>query len=134
MWVNNKNLTFNSDGADGGSLLGSSKNKVVVKAIRLKNLLEKENNIDFLKIDIEGAEIEVIKDCQRSLDKVQNIFIEYHSFINMKQSLQIILEILTKNGFRYYLDTINKPIHPYLDIDGESSMDLQVNIFGKKNE
>ena len=134
VWVNNKNLTFNSDGADGGSLLGSSKNKVVVKAIRLKNLLEKENNIDFLKIDIEGAEIEVIKDCQRSLDKVQNIFIEYHSFINMKQSLQIILEILTKNGFRYYLDTINKPIHPYLDIDGESSMDLQVNIFGKKNE
>jgi len=32
-----------------------------------------------LKIDIEGAEYDVLKDCEDSLENVKNIFVEYHS-------------------------------------------------------
>ncbi|KKP68378.1 MAG: hypothetical protein UR66_C0006G0079 [Candidatus Moranbacteria bacterium GW2011_GWE1_35_17] len=133
VWVNDENLTFNSEGADGGSLVGNFNDKQTVKALRLKDLLENEEVIDFLKMDIEGAESEVIRDCANSLKNVKNIFVEYHSFKNQKQDLDEILIVLRKNGFRYFLETINKPTNPFIQTENDNPMDLQVNIFGVKN-
>jgi len=76
VWVDNKGLKFASEGADGGSIYGKD-NKVKVSSIRLKDFLENEEKIDMLKIDIEGAEYEVLKDCRESLGHVQNLFVEY---------------------------------------------------------
>ncbi len=99
-------LNFSASGNLGGSLthnkLGqevSENNSLPVSAIRLYDLLDKE--IDFLKIDIEGAEIEVLKDCEDRLKNVVNIFVEYHSNPNDKQELDAVLSILTNAGFRY---------------------------------
>lgn len=133
VWINDEMLTFNSEGADGGSLVGSFDNKQQVKALRLKNLLENDEEIDFLKMDIEGAESEVIKDCADSLGNVKNVFIEYHSFKNREQDLDEILRILRINGFRYFMETINKPANPFIQINNADPMDLQVNIFGIKS-
>ena len=54
-----------------------------VKTVRLKNFLHR--SIDFLKIDIEGAEYEVLKDCEEFLFNVDKIFVEYHSIYNEEQ-------------------------------------------------
>ncbi len=103
-------------------------------SLRLKDLIDNEEKINMLKIDIEGAEIDVIKDCKESLDKVENIFIEFHSFINKPQELDVILKILSENNFRYF---IKQPVDrniPFIIKTNKNypEMDLQLNIFAYK--
>ena len=131
VWTSYDRLEFGCDGADGGSVY-LAKNKMFVETIRLKDYLEKEPRIDFLKIDIEGAEYEVLKDCSKSLDNVKYIFIEYHSWNNRDQKLSEILAILENNRFRYYLDNIAPRKYPFINYGKEQNMDLQINIFGVK--
>ncbi len=61
------------------------------------------SNIDFLKLDIEGAECDVLSSSE--LDKVNSGLIEYHYGFN-GNFLSTILNILEKNGFSYI---INEP-------------------------
>ena len=61
------------------------------------------SNIDFLKLDIEGAECDVLSNSE--LDKVNSGLIEYHYGFN-GNFLSTILNILEKNGFSYI---INEP-------------------------
>ncbi len=132
VWINNNEIEIASEGADGASVFGDG-NKIKVPAARLKEVIEKHCEIDFLKIDVEGAETEIIKDIADSLGNVRNIFIEYHSFIKMQQSLGKILEILEMNGFRYYIcnEMIRK--EPFINKTKNSSeFDTQLNIFAYK--
>ena len=92
--------------------------------------MQKEEIVDLLKIDIEGAEYEVLKDCEDTLDNVENIFIEYHSWNNSPQKLSEILAILEKNNFRYYISSICGRSHPFINTGLDQNMDLQLNIFG----
>lgn len=132
VWINNTGVSFTSDGADGGSILGEE-NKVNLESIRLRDLLMAEENIDLLKMDIEGAEFDVILDCQDHLSRVQNIFIEYHSWNNSSQNLSKILNVLEKNNFRYYIEDLHKRKIPFVNKASNQIMDLQLNIFGYKN-
>ena len=136
IWIENTMLNFSASGNLGGSLthnkLGqevSENNSLPVSAIRLYDLLDKE--IDFLKIDIEGAEIEVLKDCEDRLKNVVNIFVEYHSNPNDKQELDAVLSILTNAGFRYDIkEAWNNLPYPYFRENYNPCFDLQLNIFG----
>jgi len=87
-----------------------------------------------LKIDIEGAEYEVLMDCRDSLLNVKNIFIEYHSFNISDQNLSEILQILQKNKFRYFIKSPNNKDAPLINKKSKfnPAMDLQLNIFGYK--
>ncbi|HNW25910.1 MAG TPA: FkbM family methyltransferase [Candidatus Gastranaerophilaceae bacterium] len=133
VWVNNDNLCFNSEGADAGSIVNNFDCKQTVKALRLKELLQKESEIDFLKMDIEGAETDVIIDCAEELKKVKNVFIEYHSIVDKPQTLDKILSIITNAGFRYHLQNISNQQHPFIERNIYCNMDLQVNIFGYRS-
>jgi hypothetical protein len=89
-------------------------------------------NVDFLKIDIEGAEFDVLKDCQDNLSFVKNIFIEYHSNPLEPQILSNLLRIIADAGFRYYIKEawVNRQ-QPYIEKSlNQSVYDLQLNIFG----
>lgn len=129
VWINEDNLHFQSDGALGGKIT-SRPEGITVPAVRLKDFLNQE--IALLKIDIEGAEYEVIKDCENELHNVKNIFIEYHSLPNEKQMLDEILTILSNSGFKYYIKEAweNQKI-PFMETKGPL-YDLQLNIFGKR--
>ena len=129
VWVDDEGLEFSSEGADGGSIYGED-NKVKVSSIRLKDFLENEEKINMLKIDIEGAEYEVLKDCQNSLENVENLFVEYHSWNNDTQKLSEILNIFEKNNFRYYIEGLTKRKYPFINKGESENMDLQLNIFG----
>ena len=130
VWISDGQLSFNADGADSGSISqGETEDNIIVESISLKELLKKESNVDLLKIDIEGAESEVIPDIKSELYKVRNVFIEYHSFRNKKQNLGEILEILSEVGFRYYLSTQNNRKSPLVDLGKHDTMDYQTNIF-----
>lgn len=133
VWINNDGISLSLEGADGASMYSTS-NQAKVSSIRLKDLLEKESKIDLLKVDIEGAEYEVIKDCRNSLSSVKNIFIEYHSFANNKQNLSEILLILEENKFRYFIKPVSDREMPFINKKNKFNpdIDLQLNIYGYK--
>jgi len=134
IWVNNNDVELSVEGADGSSVyLGENVQKVT--SVRLKELLDSESKIDMLKMDIEGAENDVILDCGDSLKVVDNIFIEYHSYTNSKQKLSKLLDVLEKNDFRYFIRNDSDRKMPLINRTHNSnpSMDLQLNIFGYKN-
>ena len=136
VWTKDTDLEFHSEGADAGSLIVNfnENDKQIVKAIRLRNWLEKEPYIDLLHIDIEGAEIDLLVDLEPVLSKVDNILVEYHSVIGKPQRLETLLKVLSRSGFRYYLKTLKAPFYPFTDPYKENAkMDLQINIFATRN-
>jgi FkbM family methyltransferase len=100
-----------------------------VEAIRLKDVLEQHSKIDFLKIDIEGAEYKVIMDCAEELKRVDKLFVEYHSTPNHPQQLDEILKVLRNSGFRYYIkEAADNYSHPFIR-NKDLLYDIQLNIF-----
>ena len=132
VWTADTELEFVSTKNLGGQIkfnIEIKGNILNVKAVRLLNKIDRK--IDFLKIDIEGAETELIKDISEKLYLVENIFIEYHSYANQVQDLSIILEILKNAGFKYYIkEAYPNKILPFIEKNKKSTFDLQLNIFG----
>jgi len=131
VWISNDEINFQASGAMGGKISGKSEtpdSNIKLKAIRLYEVLDKE--VDFLKIDIEGAEYEVIKDCKQKLHLVNNLFVEYHSTFEEQSNLIEILQIINDAGFKFYIKEANNvyPI-PFIKKKINTSFDLQLNIF-----
>ena len=100
-----------------------------MKATRLRDLLNKK--VDFLKLDIEGAEYEVVKDCKDVLNVCSKIFIEYHGQFTSSNQLIEILSIIQQNGFGYYIREA-APVYPtpfFRNTESKTDWDLQLNIF-----
>lgn len=130
VWVNETVLLFHQDGSLGGKIVDTSSdsNVIEVQATRLKEYLNQP--IDFLKIDIEGAEYDVLVDCKEKLDCVDYLFVEYHGQTNETQKLHTILEIISSAGFRYHIKEANPVHHPFIADERGRTYDLQLNIFG----
>jgi FkbM family methyltransferase len=101
VWINKEGVFFNMSGDDSGFICDKDlENLQKVPSIRLKQIIENQH-VDLLKLDIEGAEYDVIKDCDEALANVKNIIIEVHKFRDHNGSLGDILRILEKNHFEY---------------------------------
>jgi FkbM family methyltransferase len=130
VWYKEEVLEFLAEGGAGGRIEKSSEGHkfVQVQAIRLRDILEK-NQVDFLKIDIEGAEYPVVKDCADLLSRIPFLFIEYHSMPDEPQRLHEILQMVADAGFRYQIKGAYAAKHPYVKQELNFGMDLQLNIF-----
>lgn len=130
VWHEESVLNFYSEGADGGRLAQATDRGrfVEVTTVRLGKWLEQK--VDFLKLDIEGAEFEVLNDVKNQLANVERIFVEYHSFVGQRQRLDELLKILIDSGFRLH---INSPglvsDQPFYERKIMSNMDFQLNIY-----
>lgn len=132
VWIDNNGVDFSADYADGGSIYNEG-NKIKVESIRLRDLIASEEKIDLIKINVEGAELDVIPDCDGVLNKADNLYIEYHSFPKMEQKLDVILNVLKRNGFRYYIQNIVSPnAIPSKEQLMAEELDLQLHIFAYK--
>jgi FkbM family methyltransferase len=130
VWKDGKGIRFGVEGADGGSIFYEGEQSIQIPTTRLRDILEQYPAVDLLKLDIEGAEVEVIKDCQDQLTKVKFLFIEYHSWIANRQELDVLLACLESNGFRYYIHSIgNQTDKPFLQVDAYNGMDVQLDIY-----
>jgi hypothetical protein len=129
VWINDGLLSFRKTGSVGGHITNDeSSNTIKVETLRLKDFLNQ--SIDFLKIDIEGAEYEIIKDCEEKLSNIKNVFIEYHSFHEKEQMIGELLQLLKGAGFKIYIkEAWNNMSHPFIEKHGPY-FDLQLNIFG----
>lgn len=138
LWNHETSLTFKVEGADAGLLVAAGNEEGInIKTVPVTSLnpyLQK--TVDFLKLDIEGAETVVLKDIEDNLDKVERIFVEYHSFVEEEQSLNEILNILKKAKFRVYMSIPgnNSIKSPFMGLRAYNNMDFQLNIFGFKQD
>jgi FkbM family methyltransferase len=117
VWTEETELTFHSDGGMGGrvnNVYKSSKQPInKVKTVALKDLLDEK--VDFLKIDIEGAEDEVLNSCRGHLRKVQHVFFEYHNNVNKPQTLHELLALVKDEGFKYHIKESSTRRRPFVD-------------------
>jgi FkbM family methyltransferase len=134
VWINENMIPFEADSGVGGRATGvhTDNSNRQVKGIRLKDLLDRP--VDFLKVDIEGVEVEVLEDCRHHLHMVKNLFVEYHSGQDSSQQLDKLLAILSQNDFRYYIkEAWDTKSRPFVEKQVTSFFDLQLNIFAFRN-
>lgn len=131
VWKEEGSINFRIEGGYSGRIALSEDTRTQkVETIDLMPFLDR--SVDFLKMDIEGAECEVLLNIKEKLANVKKIFIEYHSPKNEHQRLDEILSTIMHGGFRYYIKEAFVPQNPYLQADDLDDMDLQLNIFGVK--
>jgi FkbM family methyltransferase len=133
VWTEDTELVFDARGSASGRIdaTGNSVHKVVIPAINFSDYLKHESTIDMLKIDIEGAENDLIASIQSALPKVKNIFLEYHCLQEQGQRLQEILQILLDNGFRYYLESeLILSEQPFMERGTLEGFDTMILVFG----
>lgn len=126
-----ESVEFHCEGADSGRIypLAQSSRSTQVDGIKLEALLDQP--VHFLKMDIEGAEAECL--CQtQSLENVEQMFVEYHSFEGEPQLLDEVLRKLKESGFRYYIQTQFCSPQPLVNPDTYLEMDLQLNLFARR--
>ncbi len=133
VWVNEQGVEFDIEGGYSGQIHQDGhdlvKKSVTVPSTRLRDLILEIGHVDLLKIDIEGAENQVIFDCADVLNNVDCIFIEWHSISKKPQMLGEILNLLKNEGFRYHIKDAFTSKFPFVKVKEMCGMDLQLNIF-----
>ena len=128
-WIENTTLTFYSEGSLAGSTeidFLSKGEASVVRAERLRDILT-QMPVDFLKIDIEGAENSLLFDIKDMLGNVDHLFFEYHSQPLRPQRLGELLELVRQAGFRFTINGAHAPRYPFVDRVSKG-FDLQLNV------
>ena len=104
VWTGNGEIEFSADGADAGAITavaGETGGDVKrVPAVRLADVLAQEP-VDLLKLDIEGAETDVLADCEHQLGNVKALLLEVHEFIPSRRRCPALLQLLDRAGFSY---------------------------------
>jgi FkbM family methyltransferase len=116
VWIEEGVVTFAAQGADAGTLVRfahqTERTSIPVPSCRLADVVARET-IDLLKLDIEGAELDVLRDIAPHLRNVRAIQLEAHEWRADCRRLPELLTILTTAGFRY---SIARVTHlPWLD-------------------
>lgn len=130
VWNKEETLTFYTDKGMGGRVENSytGQQPFYIDAISLRDYISAE--VDFLKIDIEGAEDTVIRHCADRLNAVNNIFFEYHNDINKSQTLHELLQIVKEQGFHYYIKESYTRKRPFIDTELTcEAFDMAINVF-----
>lgn len=128
VWIEDGELVFETDGSWGGHIGDNASSVgVTVKAHKLDGLLDK--HVDFLKMDIEGAESDVIMHAKELIAKnVDKLFFEWHSLTGQHQRLGEILAYFEKHGFRYHIKEASVKQTPFI-YKPTSRMDSQLDVF-----
>src|SRR5262249_35847477 len=77
-----------------------------VRSVRLSSLLAKLENIDLVKLDIEGAEVAVLADLSESglLTKPREYIIEFHNFASGEHRIGEFITAFEAAGYRVTLE------------------------------
>lgn len=136
VWIENTTLQFISSGSQGSHITAGQTggNIIEVRAVKLSDLL-RSRKVDFLKIDIEGVEDQLLRDCAVSLGNVDHLFVEYHGKANDTAKLEGILTIMRNAGFEVYIKMAADHLaYPFVEKRTGYSFDVQLNLFGFRNQ
>lgn len=118
----NGKIVFFVDTKNPGSLVMSTKqermpkDKITVDCLSLSSFIKNKglSKIDYVKMDIEGSENEVIQDLDKNnqLKNIAKFSIEYHHKISgHKSQLSKFLQLFENNGFEYQINARCIPIN-----------------------
>jgi len=133
VWTHAGTLPFWSEGSDAGRLVDvgaapAPGGSLEVSAVRLRDVLG-DAPVDLLKLDVEGAEAEVLLDCADRLDAVDHLFVEYHSMLGRPQRLDEMLRVLRSAGFRVHVQPELVSPAPFLERRESWGMDQRLNLY-----
>lgn len=104
---------FAADGVDGGRLhiAGDTATcAAAVQTVRLSDYLAEP--VEFLKLNIEGAEVDVLHEAAPRLRQVRRIVVEHHGFPELGERLGELLDLLTRCGFRCVVGSFDAETNP----------------------
>jgi FkbM family methyltransferase len=121
VWIHDRGVTFERSTDDAGKVRGDSPTSEVpasslVPSMRLKTFLS-QSPVDLVKLDIEGAEFEVLADCGEALRNAKLFIVETHVF-GYPQRLGALLSNFEKHGFRYMVSDLHHAT--WLPVDGHN--------------
>lgn len=128
-------VAFVSEGADAGHLQstrGEAQDAPgdpakLVNTVPLGDYLDAP--VSLLKIDIEGAEVDVLVSVADRLGQVERIFVEWHSYAGQAQRLHELLKVLVDSGFRIHCQPEFYSANPLMTLTVDHGMDNRLNIF-----
>ncbi len=128
-WNSTTTLSFRPEGADAGRVVTEAGEGVIaVAAVDIADLL-RAYPVDFLKIDIEGAEEHVLPAAREFLPAIPCVFVEYHSSPDKAQTLHQLLNLLHECGFRVQIHSARTCARPFMQSTTYAGFDMQLNIF-----
>jgi len=120
-------MDFAGDGADGGQLVPvatSASIRVPVKKLSSRMPAV----VDLLKIDVEGAEIDVLEDIASLLPRVRALFVEFHGLVG-RTRLSHVIAILESAGFDCYPQVAAGPDRPFLSGASKAGFSQNLNLY-----
>jgi FkbM family methyltransferase len=117
VWTSRGKSQFFCEGADGSKLInpGTSSSSIEVSTVDLRELINEP--VDLIKMDIEGAEFEVIPHISDKMHLVKNFLIECHVNCDEIEKFSGLLHALGGAGFRVsisilsgWTDLLQKPV------------------------
>lgn len=108
---------FYSDGRYGSTLASHKPDDAPawwtsceVPCVRLRDYLTEP--VDFVKLNIEGAELETLADSADRLGCIRELVIEYHHLPGLPRTLHEILALLHQRGFEYFISDFDSETNP----------------------
>lgn len=95
------------------------KTEMNINAEKLSYILKDTEKVDLIKMDVEGAELNIIKDLYEStaIKKVNEYLIEYHHNMNNdKSALASFLQKFELNGFNYNIRADFNQLNSFQDL------------------
>ena len=128
VWIHDGQLNFQQNGADAGKVSEQeSTSAISIPCVSLIQYLQQP--VDLLKIDIEGAESDVLHHCRSDLANVNRIFVEYHSYVDRPQKLSQLITVLEQAGFHHHIQPELFSRTPFMERRVDEGMDNRINIY-----
>ncbi|RYZ48719.1 MAG: FkbM family methyltransferase [Sphingobacteriales bacterium] len=136
VWNRHETLHFVQNGSQDSRVVDASdtaRQTIDVQGFRLADLLQAQE-VDCLKIDVEGAENLILQDCLTELARVRFLFVEYHGKTQETAKLRELLDIFERAGLNVYVKTAADSIQqPFVQAHTGYAFDVQLNLFGRRD-
>jgi FkbM family methyltransferase len=102
VWTNNQGIRFSTTNFSNANSINPG-GDIFVPTITLKELVDQIDNdeLTILKIDIEGAEYEILKNSLDSLNNIKIIFVEFHNISSENELMIFIRKNLSNFNYIY---------------------------------
>ena len=125
VWNKKGSISFKQNDSDGGKICQNGNTSV--KTVVLSEFLNEE--VDLLKIDIEGAEKVVLPSIEDQLSNVDKLFLELHVSRDDLKLLEDTCSILRRNSFRYKIETVGDV--SFKSFEKADTFEMQLNIYAE---
>jgi FkbM family methyltransferase len=123
-------MRFQADGGDGGYMDCDLTRGFRVPVVDLRKYLSSQ--VGLLKMDIEGAEVDVLNDSFEMLANVRQIIVELHSVVGRPQRLSEAFSTLEKAGFRLQVNNIHRWMNPLVADPRMGRYDQLLIVYGRQ--